>query len=75
METFDLKRKLMLGAANGGVRSDGVCDGHVWGDWYVRSHPRDTGAFRMADHWENWRADVGLMHSMALECWHPRYSS
>lgn len=68
MEAFNLKRKLLLGAANGGVRSDGVCAGHVWGDWYVRSHPRDTGAFRTADHWENWREDVSLMHSMALEC-------
>lgn len=67
METFDLKRGLLLGAACGGVRSDGVTAGHPWGEWTARNRPRDSGAFRAADHWENARADVSLMHAMALE--------
>lgn len=68
METFDLKRKLLLGAASGGVRSDGVFRGHPWEEWCARNRPRDLDAFRAANHWENWRADAALMHSMALEC-------
>jgi len=68
MEAFHLKRKVLLGAANGGVRSDGVFRGHPWEEWCARNRPRDTDAFCAADHWENWRADASLMHSMALEC-------
>ena len=67
MEAFDLKRGLLLGAANGGVRSDGVTGGNPWGGWAARSLPRDGAPFGAADHWENWRGDVGLMHSLALE--------
>lgn len=68
MEAFDLKRKLLLGAAVGGVRSDGAFPGHPWAEWCARTRPRDAEAFRAADHWENWRADAALMHSMTLQC-------
>lgn len=68
MEAFDLKRGLLLGAANGGVRSDGAVAGDPWSAWAARSLPRDVAPFRAADHWDNWRGDVDLMHSLALEC-------
>ncbi len=67
MEAFDLKRGLLLGAAVGGVRSDGVTPGDPWEAWAARSLPRDAAPFGAADHWENWKGDVSLMHDMALE--------
>ena len=67
MEAFDLKHGLLLGAATGGVRSDGATEGNPWISWTARNRPRDGAAFCTADHWEKWREDVCLMHDMALE--------
>ncbi len=67
MEAYNLKRGLLLGAASGGVRSDGATPGSPWSAWAARSLPRDGAPFRAADHWDNWRADADLMHGLALE--------
>ena len=68
METFDLKRGLLLGSTVGGLCSDGAFEGHPWEEWCQRSRPRDAEPFRLADHWDKWRSDDALMHSMGLEC-------
>ena len=41
MEAFDLKHGLLLGAATGGVRSDGATEGNPWISWTARNRPRD----------------------------------
>ena len=68
MEAFDLKRGMLLGAANGGVRSDGGTPGHTWGDWCARGMLRGADPARAAAHWDRWREDVTLMRRMGLEC-------
>ncbi|MBR6561913.1 MAG: family 1 glycosylhydrolase, partial [Oscillospiraceae bacterium] len=68
MEEFDLKRSLLLGSTLGGICSDGVIPGHPWGNWIAQRRVREAEAFRLADHWEKWRKDDMLLHSMGLEC-------
>ena len=68
MEEFDLKRSLLLGSTLGGICSDGVIPGHPWGNWIAQRRMREAEAFRLADHWEKWRKDDMLLHSMGLEC-------
>lgn len=64
MHTFDLDRKLSLGAILGGLQSDGAAGPTAWRMWeeFGLTH----GALHAAGHLDNWQEDIRLVRQMGL---------
>jgi len=68
MNDFSLKPNFLLGVCDSPTCIDGGDVAHNWSDWAdmdrIRdgSHPSDG-----PDHWERWREDILLMHSLGIQ--------
>lgn len=68
MNEFRLKNSMLLGVASSATQVDGGDLAHSWNDWYEKGHIKDGSDPAVAtDHWNRWREDVLLMHSMGIQ--------
>jgi len=68
MSGFSLKNNMLLGVASAATQVDGGDFGHTWNDWYNKGHIKDGSDPAIATgHWEHWREDIMLMHSMGIQ--------
>ncbi len=68
MHEFNLKNNMLLGVASSATQTDGGSLGHSWNDWYEKGHVKDGSDPSIAvDHWNRWREDVLLMHSLGVK--------
>lgn len=68
MNGFKLKNNMLLGVASSALQIDGGRTDSSWHDWYLRGHIKDGADPGVATgHWERWREDILLMHSMGIE--------
>ena len=68
MNEFRLKNNMLLGVASAATQVDGGELDHTWNDWYEGGYIKDGSNPAVATgHWERWREDIMLMHSMGIK--------
>lgn len=66
---FQLKPNLLLGAADAAAGTEGGLTNNNWYRWYAQGHIRDgADPSALADRFERWEEDAGLMAGMGLQC-------
>jgi len=68
MQGFNLKNNMLLGVASSATQIDGGALDHSWNDWYKKGYIKDgSDPYAAAGHYERWREDILLMHSLGVE--------
>ena len=68
METFSLKKDMLIGTASAATQIEGGNLDHSWMDWRRKGHITDnTSPARANDHYNRWREDAGLMHELGMQ--------